>query len=217
MKGKTSSEERIRAETFLRERYPKTFFLPGEVKPLEIGIKGKLIADIKDILPESIPLRAIYVALHYYCCTKEYKKARRTLGNPRVNLAGEIVGQVIEADLELGKQRNAETKKVKADKKARERILEQAKLEKQAQAERTAAKKAAKVAVSKVQTAKVTAKAVPKVRKNHKMQSVRTAVKSPSAAPIPKPRVQSSTTQPVITVRKRKLLSLPKKDKKTDG
>jgi sRNA-binding protein len=211
MKGKTPPEERMRAESFLKKEYPHTFLPPGQVKPLEIGIKGRLIADVKDKLPEDISLRAIYVALHYYCCTKEYKKARKILGNSRIDLNGQATGKVNESDLELGKQHNAETRRKKHEKKVKERSLEQSKLEKQAQIQRAAARKAAKEAARAAQAARTaTAKAVKGRKTTKTVQPVKTAVKTT------KFRTSSTVTtqqQPTITVRKRKVLSLPKKDK----
>lgn len=211
MKGKTPPEERMRAEAFLKKEYPQTFLPPGQVKPLEIGIKGRLIADIKDKLPDDISLRAIYVALHYYCCTKEYKKARKVLGNSRIDLDGRATGKVNESDLELGRQHNAETRRKKHDKKVKERSLEQTKLEKQAQVQRAAARKAAKEAAKAAQAARTaTAKAVKGRKTTRTVQPVKTAVKTT------KFRTSSTATtlqQPTITVRKRKVLSLPKKNK----
>ena len=201
MKGKTPPEERMRAEAFLRARYPNTFFPPGQVKPLEVGIKGKLIADLKDDRPEDISLRAIYVALHYYCCTKEYKKARKILGNPRINLQGEVISEVNETDINLGKQRNAENRRVKSERKARERAVEQARLEKKLQAERMVAKRTAQA-----KTANKKKKRLP-----NKIHAVKTIIKPT------KNRAYPDNQQPTITVRKRKVLTLPKKDKKIDN
>ncbi|MDY6991932.1 MAG: ProQ/FINO family protein [Pseudomonadota bacterium] len=200
MKGKTPPEERMRAEAFLRARYPNTFFPPGQVKPLEVGIKGRLIEDLKDNLPEDISLRAIYVALHYYCCTKEYKKARKVLGNPRLNLQGEVIGEVNETDIDLGKQRNAENRRIRSERKARERAIEQARLEKKLQAEKMMAKRSAKAKTAK-----------NKRRLPNKLQTVKTTIKPT------KNRAYTDNQQPTITVRKRKVLTLPKKDKKVDN
>lgn len=210
MKGKTSPEERMKAMAFLQERYPNAFRVPGEIKPLEIGIKGKLIAELKDTLPEGVSMRAIYVALHYYCCTKEYKKLRKIVGTPRINLAGEITGQVTEADLELGRQHDAKKQQAKEEKLARERALEAKRLAKQAQLEMAATKKAAKEAAAKTVTAKPVRKSAHANYKTNGASPVKAnfrAAKAPSQPAI----------KPTITVRKRKTLSLPSKDKKPEG
>jgi sRNA-binding protein len=209
MKGKTSPEERMNAMAFLQERYPNAFRVPGETNPLEVGIKGKLIAELKDTLPEGVSMRAIYVALHYYCCTKEYKKLRKIVGTPRINLAGEITGQVTEADLELGRQHDAKKQQAKEEKLARERALEAKRLEKQAQLEMTAAKKAEKEATGKAVTEKPVRKPAHANYKTSGVPPVKASfrpVKAPSQA----------TIKPTITVRKRKTLSLPSQDKKAE-
>ncbi len=131
MKGKTTPEQRLRAFALLQARYPNTFFhSPTEIKPLEIGIKGKLIADLKDNLPLDIDLRAIYVALHYYCSTKEYKKARKTVGTPRLNLAGQEIGEVSEDDLKRGQLQIAQRRQIQAAQLAQQRHLAAKKLAK---------------------------------------------------------------------------------------
>jgi sRNA-binding protein len=210
MKGKTSREERIQAMAFLRERYPNTFHAPGEEKPLEVGIKGKLIAQVKDNLPQGVSLRAIYVALHYYCCTKEYKKARKTVGTPRLNLAGEVAGQVTEADLELGVQHDAKKNQEKADRLAMERALEANRREKQERLEKAAAKKAAKEAAEKALAEKATKKWS---RPNHKTNAISSAKTSFRPGGMSAPR---TSTKPTIVVRKKKTLNLPGMEKKPD-
>lgn len=209
MKGKTSPEERMKALAFLQERYPNAFRAPGEIKPLEVGIKGKLVADIQSQLPEGVSMRAIYVALHYYCCTKEYKKIRKMVGTPRINLAGEITGQVTEADLELGRQHDAKKLQAKNERLARERALAAKRLEKQAQLEKAAAKKAAKEAA-----AKTVEKAVKKpAHVNHKTNWTPSA--KASFRPVQAP--SQTAVKPTITVRKKKTLSLPSREKKPEG
>lgn len=79
---------------FLRQKYPNTFRPPGEVKPLQVGIWRKISEELKDNLPENLSLRALHNALGYYCNSKEYRAAQKILGNPRINLAGEIAGEV---------------------------------------------------------------------------------------------------------------------------
>lgn len=201
MKGKTSREERMQAMAFLREHYPNTFLAPGEEKPLEIGIKGKLIAQLKDSLPEGVSVRAIYVALHYYCCTKGYKKARKIVGTPRINLAGEVSGQVTEADLELGVQQDVKKKQEKAERLAQERALEAKRREKQERLEKAAAKKAAKEAAEQKALAEKTTKkwSHPRQYKTNGLSSSKTGFKNghtPSS---------KTTTKPTIVVRKKKL------------
>jgi len=206
MKGKTTPEERTRALAFLRERYPQAFRLAGDIKPFEIGIRGKLVADIKDPLPEGISLRAIYVALHYYCCGKEYKKARRVLGNPRINLAGEVVGQVTPADLELGQQLNAKRKQIKAEKRARQQALEAKRREKENQTTETS-KKAAKEADKKSPTS--SKKGGKSIRGNKLSPTTDNHAKSTSSVN------HKPTHQPTIIVRKRKNLNLPNNKEKS--
>lgn len=200
MKGKTSREERMQAMAFLRERYPNTFLAPGEEKPLEIGIKGKLIAQVKDSLPEEVSLRAIYVALHYYCCTKGYKKARKIVGTPRINLAGEVAGQVTETDLELGVQQDVKKKQEKAERLALEQALEAKRREKQERLEKAAAKKVAKEVAEKAVAERAPKKTERPYHKTNGISSAKTSFRPSGGVSSPR-----TTTKPTIVVRKKKL------------
>lgn len=89
---------------FLREKYPQAFRPSGNIKPFEIGFRVNLVDAIKDQLPKGMRINAVCLALEHYCRDEEYKKAREVLGNPRINLAGEVVSQVTSEDKNLGKQ-----------------------------------------------------------------------------------------------------------------
>ena len=214
MKGKTTPEERTLAFAFLRERYPNAFRLPGDIKPLEIGIKGKLIAEVKDQLPEGVSLRAIYVALHYYCCSKEYKKVRKILESPRIDLSGQIVGQVTSSEIELGHELNTKRRQVKLNKKAQQQALEVKRREKQTQQfEKVASKKVV------VKEGKKPASSHKKGgNKGNKLFRQGSSDRDRDRDHYIKPTTmnQKSGKQPTIIVRKRKLVNLPGKGTKND-
>lgn len=207
MKGKTTPEERIQAFAFLREKYPNAFRLPGDIKPLEIGIKGKLVAEVKDQLPEGVTLRAIYVALHYYCCSKEYKKVRKILDSPRIDLFGQVVGQVTSSEIELGQQLNAKRRQIKVDKKMQQQVAEAKRREKQAQIEKPIPKKVAIKEGKKVISAhkRIGNKGNKLFRQASSDNHVKPAVVN-----------QKTGKQPTIIVRKRKIVNLPGKGTKND-
>lgn len=207
MKGKTTPEERTQAFAFLREKYPNAFRLPGDIKPLEIGIKGKLVAEVKDQLPEGVSLRAVYVALHYYCCSKEYKKVRKILNTPRIDLFGQVVGQVTSSEIELGQQLNAKRRQIKLDRKMQQQALEAKRREKQAQLEKPAPKKAVVKEGKKAGSAHK--RVGNKGNKLFRQASSNHHVKPTTAN-------QKSGKQPTIIVRKRKIVNLPGKGTKSD-
>jgi sRNA-binding protein len=104
----TSNLKSEQALTFLRETYPQAFRQPGDIKPLEVGIHREIVRENKLLLQKKgITTSAVYTALYYYCASKEYRKARKTLGNARINLAGEVVGEVTLAEVELSKKSDA--------------------------------------------------------------------------------------------------------------
>lgn len=193
--AKIPEEERLKAFAFLRERYPNTFRLPGDIKPLEVGLGGKLMHEIKDILPTvGIRPEAVHAAIRYYVCTKEYVKARRILNNPRVNLQGEIAGEVTEEHIKLNREHNAKTREAKSKRKAFQREIEAKRLEKQKQQETAALKKAQKEAARKAQE-----EAIKKKQQKIKEMSLR------------KPKVQTKVTaKPTVTIKSKKVLSLKK-------
>ena len=202
MGKRISPEERVHAFEFLRQRYPNAFRLPGDIKPFEVGLGGELMRELKDVLPTvGIRVEAIYAVLKYYTCASEYKKARKVLGAPRINLQGEVVGEVTEEHLELGRQKNAETKAAKSKRKALQREMEARRIEKQKQLEAAAAKKAAKAAAQKAQE-----EAIEKKQKLLKEMSLRKPKKPPKQG-----AVQAKVVvKPTITVKSRKILSLKK-------
>jgi len=88
---------------FLCATYPKCF-VPFRSKDkryaLAIGTRQVLIKDVVDKLPFGIKLRDIQLALNNYCTSKKYCEAKLEAGNPRINLAGEVVGEVTEAEVQ---------------------------------------------------------------------------------------------------------------------
>lgn len=211
MKGKTSPEERIQALAFLRERYPNAFRPSEDVKPLQIGIKGKLVAEITDNLPEGLSLRAIYVALHYYCCTREYKKVRKMIGNPRINLAGEVVGEVTQADLAVGTQMEVKKQQEKAEKLAKQKALEAKRLEKQSASTAPSLFTARKpVKVNGTVGAKVWTERGPKkpyVANHHKSNGSSTNSNKTFVKPTSNRSSSTHPVTPTIIVRKKRTLN----------
>jgi len=71
---------------FLSSKYPKCFFLDGQVKPLKIGIFQDLASDLADLEPVS--KRLLRQSLRHYTSSWRYLAAVK-LDVPRVDLAGE--------------------------------------------------------------------------------------------------------------------------------
>ena len=116
-KRKVLKEERLKAEKFLKQRYPNAFLERENIKPFKIGFGHELIEDVKDKLPPGVSIRAIFVVIRYYTFTKWYKRARVTIGTPRIDLNGEIAGEVTEEHIkktrEINKKGREERERVK--------------------------------------------------------------------------------------------------------
>ena len=108
---------------FLYATYPKCFKPlreKGERFALAIGIRQTLIKDVADKLPLELSLSDIQKSLQIYCISKKYRKVKSIAGTPRVNLAGEIVGEVTEEEV---KRFLAEKKKQKAIQKTIPKVV----------------------------------------------------------------------------------------------
>jgi len=112
---------------FLCATYPKCF-VPFRSKAkryaLAIGTRQVLIKDVADKLPFRIKLRDIQLALNNYCTSRRYCEAKLEAGNPRINLAGEVVGEVTEEEVQ---RFLAEKKQLKAQQKMVPRVVVAAK------------------------------------------------------------------------------------------
>jgi sRNA-binding protein len=100
--------ERVMDE-WLFKQYPSTFRVHNPI-PLALGTSKELIAQ----LPESISKNDFKSAMSWYCGRKDYLKA--ILKNTqRINLQGELVGEVTEFDKTSAKERldNKDKKKTK--------------------------------------------------------------------------------------------------------
>ncbi len=90
---------------FLYATYPKCFVPLKNKKDkrcaLAIGIRQAIIKDMVDKLPFEFSLKDIQMGLGRYCMSKKYRKLKSTVGTPRVNLKGEIVGEVTEEEVKL--------------------------------------------------------------------------------------------------------------------
>ncbi|HFC29514.1 MAG TPA: hypothetical protein ENJ44_00555 [Oceanospirillales bacterium] len=90
---------------FLYATYPKCFVPLKNKKDkryaLAIGIRQDIIKDMVDKLPFEFSLKDIQMGLGRYCMSKKYRKLKSTVGTPRVNLKGEIVGEVTEEEVKL--------------------------------------------------------------------------------------------------------------------
>jgi len=89
---------------FLCATYPKCFMPRGsseKVRAFAIGLGKTLFEAVKDRLPEGMVLEDVKSALGVYCNSYKYNAARSKVGNPRINLEGEVVGEVTEKEVEL--------------------------------------------------------------------------------------------------------------------
>jgi len=87
---------------FLCATFPKCFVPRGSSEPVRafvVGLKKKLFDAVKDSLPEGMSRDDISRALWVYCNSFKYNAARRKVGNPRINLEGEVVGEVTEEEV----------------------------------------------------------------------------------------------------------------------
>ncbi len=209
---KVSEEERQAAFEFLNQRYPKAFRYT-DLQPLEVDITHKLMVELKDVLPEvGIRRRAIYAALGYYFYSDEYKAVRKVQGTPRINLQGEPAGEVTEGHIGIAKAIHKAKKKRQRQRKGIQKALERQRLEKQQRLAEMEARKAAKQA-RREEAMRQRAEAAKRKEEKLKEESLR---KSERRAP---PRPKQGTTQakvtvkPIIKIKSKKVLSLPKKDK----
>ncbi len=100
---KQSDYLRIKAVLeFLCATFPKCFVPYKSKEPiraLAIGIRKTLLDAVGDKLPEGMVRRDIREALRVYCSFPKYNVARNQVGNPRINLEGEVVGEVTEEEV----------------------------------------------------------------------------------------------------------------------
>jgi sRNA-binding protein len=196
-KKKITLEQRTQALALLRERYPQAFRPAGDVRAFEIGIGTKLTAELKGRLPEGMTSRAIRAALSCYCSQPEYKEAR-DIGNPRINLAGEVVSQVTSEDKKLGKQFSAEQRRIRKLETAVERAAKRREREEAARKVAEKKREAAKAAKKKKEEERKTSVTGGKGRRN--------APKPLGGSPRGAAKTVSSTSQPTIIVKKRRTI-----------
>jgi len=85
---------------FLSVTFPKCFVLCEEkIRAFEVGITKKLFSKLENKLPEGIVLGDIKKALGIYCNLPKYHAARKRVGNPRINLEGEVVAEVTKEEI----------------------------------------------------------------------------------------------------------------------
>ncbi|TGO03647.1 hypothetical protein PN36_02330 [Candidatus Thiomargarita nelsonii] len=89
---------------FLCATYPKCF-IPHrsheKIRAFAIGLGKTLFEAVKDRLPEGMVLEDIKNAMRVYCNFYKYNIAKSKVGNPRINLEGEVVSEVTEEEVEL--------------------------------------------------------------------------------------------------------------------
>lgn len=147
MEKKVTQEERLRAFDYLHQRFPHAFRLPGDVKPVEVGLAPKLWEELKvNPPPEEIRKRAIRAALFCYFHSHEYRRCQYSEGMERVSLFGETSGTVTHEHLTLRRAERAEKNKEYRQKRAEKRALEAQRLAKKKRLEEAAIKKAEKEA-----------------------------------------------------------------------
>jgi len=112
---------------FLCATFPKCF-VPREssdlVRAFAIGLGKTLFEAVKDRLPEGLEQRDIREALRVYCNSFKYNAARRRAGNPRINLEGEVVGEVTKEEVKLfwdSRKKQGKSRKSTLDKKPSEK------------------------------------------------------------------------------------------------
>lgn len=84
---------------FLSAIFPKCFVRRDSrerVRALEVGIREKLFLRLENQLPKGLVLDDVRSGLRFYCRLSKYKLAKGRVGNPRINLDGEVVGEVTE-------------------------------------------------------------------------------------------------------------------------
>jgi len=102
---------------FLSVTFPKCFVLREEnFCAFELGIRKKLLARLENKLPEGMDLVDIKKALRFYCNLPKYNVARSKEGNPRINLEGEVVGEVTAEEVKLFLNRRKKPEKFVQDK-----------------------------------------------------------------------------------------------------
>jgi len=102
---------------FLSVTFPKCFVHREEIScAFEVGIRKKLLARLENKLPEGMDLVDIKKALGFYCSLPKYNVARSKEGNPRINLEGEVVGEVTAEEVKLSLNRRNKPEKFVQDK-----------------------------------------------------------------------------------------------------
>jgi len=115
-----------KALDFLCATFPKCFVplrSPKPVRAFAIGIFDVLIAQVENKLPDDIHINDIKRGMVKYTSLRRYHYAIGKIGNPRINLDGEVVGKVTKKELaifyEMKKARKAaRAKKAEKAKKA---------------------------------------------------------------------------------------------------
>jgi sRNA-binding protein len=209
-----SKAERLKALEFLRQRYPNAFREKGDIKLLEIGAFQKLKEEIWDVLPElGIRKRAVKMAItHYTEYNREYLKARKVLGAPRINLQGEVVGEVTEEHIRLGEEVEKELERQKQIRAEKEKQLK----EKAEAAAKKAAEKATKKAAKKKKEKSAPIETTPKLKlqeTTNNPQPKKPQQPSPKKTALPKTETKKTKTvvksEPIITTKpKKKILTL---------
>ncbi|EIJ41102.1 activator of osmoprotectant transporter ProP [Beggiatoa alba B18LD] len=108
------------ALNFLRERFPKAFFSQGEIKyALAVGIRQDISRYLKkpdgsNDLPEHLSFKRISAAICLYCHDSQYQTLIKTQGSKRVDLEGNIVGEVTAEQVSSFKERRKNPLQVKS-------------------------------------------------------------------------------------------------------
>jgi len=71
------------------------------IRAFAVGLGQTLFEAVEDRLPEGMVLGDVKDALRVYCNLPKYNVARRWVGNPRINLKGEVVGEVTRKEVKL--------------------------------------------------------------------------------------------------------------------
>lgn len=106
-----TKDKTLAALDFLRNRFPNTFFPIGQIKyALAVGIRQEINACLKhpdgtNDLPENLSFKRISAAICLYCHHPDYQILIKTAGVKRVDLNGNIVGEVTEEQAQSFKDR----------------------------------------------------------------------------------------------------------------
>jgi ProP effector len=110
----TTSKEII---AYLAEKYPLCFSITGSAKPLKVGIFQDIATDLAD--DEQVSKTRLRQALRHYTSSWRYLKAIKN-GAKRVNLQGEDVAEIDQAQADYASKTLKESQEKFANKKSQD-------------------------------------------------------------------------------------------------